>query len=76
MHPNDHPSANSLSGDGRELLVVDRPPDLALVPLRPHVERAREVRQDLPPLLGQLTLRPERGHHRRVRSQLCNISHS
>ena len=35
---------NSLSGDGGELLVIDRPPDLALVPLRSHVERARQVR--------------------------------
>ena len=64
---------NSLSGDGGELLVVDRPPDLALLPLRSHVECVGQVREYLPPFLRQFSLRAKRRHHRGVRRYLCAL---
>ena len=41
------------------------------MPLRTDVERAAQVGEDLAALLRQLALRPEGGHHRRVRGHLC-----
>ncbi len=61
--PQSLPAPPSPSGDGGQHLVVEGPPDLGLVPLHRHVERAGQVRQDLPPLLGQVTLGAQGRNH-------------
>lgn len=57
--------------NGGQQLVVGGAPGLGLVAVRADVQGGAHRLEQLPPLVPQVSLRPQHGHDGRVRLQLC-----